>query len=162
MSQQVRQLAQRARVASRSLAVASGEVRKQALETIAQALEANQERILAANAQDMRAGKALTEQGELLYRTAHEVFARLAMTEAMLVESKERPRGSLTVTASIGFSTLWLTPFISEFLDLYPEISMTVICEDRELDLGMREADVAIRGLLEHKKAGHDKYIEDA
>lgn len=90
-------------------------------------------------------GLILTEQGELLYRTAHEVFARLAMTEAMLAESKERPRGSLTVTASIGFSTLWLTPFISEFLDLYPEISMTMICEDRELDLGMREADVAIR-----------------
>ena len=65
MSRQVRQLAQRARGASRSLAVASGEVRKQALETIAQALEANQERILAANAQDMEAGKALIEQGEL-------------------------------------------------------------------------------------------------
>ena len=65
MSRQVRQLAQRARGASRSLAVASGEVRKQALETIAQALEANQERILAANAQDMRAGKVLIEQGEL-------------------------------------------------------------------------------------------------
>ncbi len=90
-------------------------------------------------------GLILTEQGELLFRTAHEVFARLAMTEAMLAESKERPRGSLTVTATVGFSTLWLTPLISEFLDLYPEISMTVICEDRELDLGMREADVAIR-----------------
>jgi DNA-binding transcriptional LysR family regulator len=90
-------------------------------------------------------GLILTEQGELLFRTAHEVFARLAMTEAMLAESKERPRGSLTVTATIGFSTLWLTPLISEFLDLYPEISMTMICEDRELDLGMREADVAIR-----------------
>lgn len=90
-------------------------------------------------------GLILTEQGELLFRTAHEIFSRLAMTEAMLAESKERPRGSLTVTATVGFSTLWLTPLISEFLDLYPEISMTLICEDRELDLGMREADVAIR-----------------
>ena len=90
-------------------------------------------------------GLILTEQGELLYRTAHEVFAKVAMAEAMLAESKERPKGSLTVTATVGFSTLWLTPHISEFLDLYPEISMTLICEDRELDLGMREADVAIR-----------------
>ncbi len=90
-------------------------------------------------------GLILTEQGELLHRTASEVFAKLSMTEAILAESKERPKGPLTVTATIGFSTLWLTPHISEFLDLYPEISMTLICEDRELDLGMREADVAIR-----------------
>lgn len=90
-------------------------------------------------------GLILTEQGELLHRTAQEIFAKLSMTEARLADSKERPRGPLTVTATVGFSTLWLTPHISEFLDLYPEISMTLICEDRELDLGMREADVAIR-----------------
>ena len=90
-------------------------------------------------------GLILTEQGELLFRTAHEVFARVAMTEAKLAESKDRPRGSLTVTSTIGFASLWLTPHVAEFLDLYPEIAMNLICEDRELDLGMREADVAIR-----------------
>src|SRR6267154_2223314 len=46
-------------------------------------------------------GLILTEQGELLFRTAKEIFAKLAMTEAML--------------------------------------------NDDELDLSMREADVAIR-----------------
>ncbi len=90
-------------------------------------------------------GLILTEQGELLHRTAREIFAKLSMTEAILADSKERPKGLLTVTATVGFSTLWLTPHVAEFLDLYPEISMTLICEDRELDLGMREADVAIR-----------------
>ncbi len=90
-------------------------------------------------------GLILTEQGELLHRTAQEVFAKLSMTEAILADSKERPKGPLVVTATVGFSTLWLTPHISEFLDLYPDISMTIICEDRELDLSMREADIAIR-----------------
>ncbi len=90
-------------------------------------------------------GLILTEQGELLHRTAQEVFAKLSMTEAVLAESKDKPKGPLVVTATVGFSTLWLTPHISEFLDLYPDISMTLICEDRELDLGMREADIAIR-----------------
>ena len=90
-------------------------------------------------------GLILTEQGELLHRTAQEVFAKLSMTEAILADSKDRPKGPLVVTATVGFSTLWLTPHISEFLDLYPDISMTMICEDRELDLSMREADIAIR-----------------
>ena len=62
---EVRQLARTAREASRILAVAPGVVRKQALEAIAQALEANEQRILAANAEDMEAGRALVEKGEL-------------------------------------------------------------------------------------------------
>jgi DNA-binding transcriptional LysR family regulator len=90
-------------------------------------------------------GLILTEQGELLYRTAREVFAKLAMTEAMLTESKDRPKGPLKVTTTVAFGAAWLTPRIREFLDLYPEIQMTVVVDDSELDLSMREADVAIR-----------------
>jgi DNA-binding transcriptional LysR family regulator len=90
-------------------------------------------------------GLILTEQGDLLYRTAREVFAKLAMTEAMLSESKDRPKGPLKVTTTVAFGSAWLTPRIREFLDLYPEIQVTVLVDDTELDLSMREADVAIR-----------------
>ncbi len=90
-------------------------------------------------------GLILTEQGELLYRTARDVFSKLAMTEAQLSESRETPRGPLKVTTTIAFGTLWLTPRIREFLDLYPEIQMSVLLDDGELDLAMRQADVAIR-----------------
>jgi DNA-binding transcriptional LysR family regulator len=90
-------------------------------------------------------GLILTEQGELLYRTAREVFSKLAMTEAMLSESKDRPKGPLKVTTTVSFGAAWLAPRIREFTDLYPEIQVSVIVEDTELDLSMREADVAIR-----------------
>ena len=90
-------------------------------------------------------GLILTEQGELLYRTAHEVFAKLAMAEAQLTESKERPRGPLKVTATVALGSTWLTPRMKEFLDLHPEVSVELVLDERELDLGMREADVAIR-----------------
>lgn len=90
-------------------------------------------------------GLILTEQGELLYRTAREVFAKLAMTEAQLSESKDRPQGPLKITTTVAFGSLWLTPRIREFLDLYPEISVSMLLDDGELDLAMRQADVAIR-----------------
>jgi len=90
-------------------------------------------------------GLILTEQGDLLYRTAREVFSKLAMTEAMLSESKDRPKGPLKVTTTVAFGAAWLTPRVREFLDLYPEIELSVIVDDTELDLSMREADVAIR-----------------
>jgi DNA-binding transcriptional LysR family regulator len=90
-------------------------------------------------------GLILTEQGDLLYRTAREVFAKLAMTESMLTESKDRPKGPLKVTTSVSFGSSWLTPRVREFLDLYPEIQIAFVVDDSELDLSMREADVAIR-----------------
>ena len=90
-------------------------------------------------------GLILTEQGELLYKTAREIFSKLAMTEALLTESRERPQGPLKITTTVAFGSLWLTPRIKEFLDLYPDIDVTMVLYDGELDLAMREADVAIR-----------------
>jgi DNA-binding transcriptional LysR family regulator len=90
-------------------------------------------------------GLILTEQGESLNRTVREVFAKLAMTEALLTESKEKPAGRLKVTTTIGFGSAWLAPRLQAFLDAYPEVSMTLLLDDTDLDLAMREADVAIR-----------------
>lgn len=90
-------------------------------------------------------GLILTEQGELLHRTARDVFAKLSMTEAMLTESREHPKGPLKVTSTVAFGSAWLTPRIQEFLTIYPDIQLTLLIDDGELDLAMREADIAIR-----------------
>ena len=90
-------------------------------------------------------GLIMTEQGELLFQTARDIFARLSITEALLTDSKENPRGSLKITTSIALGSVWLTPRLSEFLSLYPEIEISLLFDDKELDLSMREADVAIR-----------------
>lgn len=90
-------------------------------------------------------GLILTEPGERLRETAREVFAKLAMTEAQLSESRDRPSGHLTVTTTLAFGSIWLTPRLKEFNRLYPDISLTLLTSDATLDLAMREADVGIR-----------------
>src|ERR1700710_266356 len=90
-------------------------------------------------------GLILTEQGEQMNRTVRDVFAKLAMTEALLTESKEKAAGRLKVTTTTGFGTAWLAPRLPRFLTAHPDISIALILEDSDLDLGMREADVAIR-----------------
>jgi DNA-binding transcriptional LysR family regulator len=90
-------------------------------------------------------GLILTEQGESLNRTVREVFAKLAMTEALLTESKEKPAGRLKVTTELGFGGFWLAPRLNAFLETYPDVSVTLLLDDTDLDLAMREADVAIR-----------------
>ncbi len=90
-------------------------------------------------------GLILTEQGESLNRTVRDVFAKLAMTEALLTESKEKPTGRLKVTTTSGFGSHWLASRVGGFLSAYPDVSMTLLLDDSDLDLAMREADVAIR-----------------
>jgi len=90
-------------------------------------------------------GLILTEQGETLNQTVRDVFAKLAMTQALLTESKEKAAGRLRVTTTSGFGSCWLTPRLHRFMEKHPEISISLILEDNDLDLGMREADVAVR-----------------
>lgn len=90
-------------------------------------------------------GLLLTEQGELLYRTVRDVFHKLAMVQAQLTDRLERPSGPLKITTTVAFGSTWLTPRIKEFIDLYPDIEVSLALTDGELDLTMREADVALR-----------------
>jgi DNA-binding transcriptional LysR family regulator len=90
-------------------------------------------------------GLILTEQGELLYRTAREMAARVSTAEALLQANQDKPMGRLKITTSVGFGSTWLTAQMREFVENYPEIECSLVLSDNELDLGMREADVAIR-----------------
>jgi DNA-binding transcriptional LysR family regulator len=90
-------------------------------------------------------GLVLTEQGELLYRTAHDVLMRLENVRNRLTEAKDRPSGILRVTTTVGLGAGWLTERVQEFLDLYPDIQLQLILTNEELDLMMRQADCAIR-----------------
>ena len=90
-------------------------------------------------------GLLLTEQGELLYRTASDVLLKLESVQSSLTDSKEKPSGILRVTTTVGLGSTWLTSRIKSFVELYPDVDLHLIFDDDELDLGMREADVAIR-----------------
>jgi DNA-binding transcriptional LysR family regulator len=90
-------------------------------------------------------GLMLTEQGEILFKTAREVLAKLNMAEARIIESRERPKGPLKITTTIAFGSIWLAPRLKEFLEDNPDIEVSLVLTDNELDLSMREADVAIR-----------------
>jgi DNA-binding transcriptional LysR family regulator len=90
-------------------------------------------------------GLVLTEQGEILYRTAHDVLMKLENVRTRLAEAKDRPSGVLRVTTTVGLGTGWLTDRVHEFLELYPDIQLQLVFANEELDLTMRQADCAIR-----------------
>ena len=90
-------------------------------------------------------GLKLTEQGDMLYNTANDVLVRLENARIRLTDSKDHPSGNLKVTTTAGLGAGWLTDRIPEFTEAYPDINLQLIFSNEELDLGMREADCAIR-----------------
>jgi DNA-binding transcriptional LysR family regulator len=67
------------------------------------------------------------------------------MTAAQLAESKDRPKGPLKITTTVAFGSTWLAPRLREFMEVYPEIELSLLLADRDVNLSMREADVAVR-----------------
>lgn len=90
-------------------------------------------------------GLILTEQGEILYKKTHGIIDIIKDAEFDLIDSKEKPSGDLSITTTIGLGTNWLTPRLKEFTSNYPEINLELRLSDVELDIGMREADIAIK-----------------
>lgn len=90
-------------------------------------------------------GLLLTEQGELLQKTAKDIFARLAMVQGKIHDTKQLPEGPLRITTAAFIGSTWLAPRLKEFQANYPDIHLTLLLDNRIFDLGMREADAAIR-----------------
>jgi len=90
-------------------------------------------------------GLILTEQGELLFDATKSMNKRLEAASARIRDSEEEVFGELRVTTTTGFGTLWLAPRLPKLYELYPDLKIDLMLEERVLDLPMREADVAIR-----------------
>ena len=89
-------------------------------------------------------GLTLTQHGEYVYKTAHEVISKLKEVETSLGDQKNKPTGKITITTVRSFGTHWLTPRIQEFMQLHPEMEVELIFDDKELDLSTRQADIGI------------------
>jgi DNA-binding transcriptional LysR family regulator len=90
-------------------------------------------------------GLILTEQGELLFRTSTEIFTKMMAIEGQLSDARDATDGELSVTLPEFLGTAWLGPHIGQFHQKHPEIELSLLLDDRIFNLGLREADAAIR-----------------
>ncbi len=90
-------------------------------------------------------GLLLTEQGDLLLKATKDVYEKLALLEGRISDTKSVPEGPLKVTVPGFIGSAWLAPRIDRFRRKYPKMRLTLILDNRILNLGMREADAAVR-----------------
>ena len=90
-------------------------------------------------------GVQLTEQGENLFNAVNQIKFSISDFERKLIEKKTKPSGKLTISTTVGFGSTWLTPRINNFTDKYPDMQVSLLMSDEEIDLSNRSADVAVR-----------------
>jgi len=89
-------------------------------------------------------GLLLTEQGELLFRSARDIFSDLAMAHVRITEDLKVTKGAMKIAATVGFGVSWIAPRLHKFLALYPELHLTLRVSDDPVNLTVHESDVAI------------------
>jgi DNA-binding transcriptional LysR family regulator len=88
---------------------------------------------------------ALTDEGRRLYSNVAPLLIGIEDAVTVTSGSSVAVRGKLRVNVDAFFSRLLLTPYISEFLSLYPDLSLELIARDQLGDLVGEGFDIAVR-----------------
>ncbi len=90
-------------------------------------------------------GLILTGPGKVLQSSTGQMATIAAVAESNLKDARDRPQGELLITAPVGFGSTWLAPRLGGFMDDFPDVTLRLILDDRELDLTTLEAECAVR-----------------
>jgi DNA-binding transcriptional LysR family regulator len=88
---------------------------------------------------------SLTAIGEAYYERCVRIVTDIALSNQIVTDMQDEPRGLLRVTAPVDFSTACLGPVIAAFIAQYPEITVELEGSDRVADLLEDGFDIAVR-----------------
>ncbi|GFE65719.1 LysR family transcriptional regulator [Litoreibacter roseus] len=88
---------------------------------------------------------ATTALAERIVPLAHQMGEAAQRIEQAARDEADALAGTITVTAGDAMMRGLLLPVLSAFRNAHPGIRLTLISDDERMDLGAREADVAVR-----------------
>ena len=92
-----------------------------------------------------------TEHGRLFYLGAMKILEAVDEAEAAVAELSKNPKGSIRITAPLGFGRRLIASGIPDFHDKYPDIEVRLRLSDHDVDIMSEGVDVAFKlGILEN------------
>ncbi len=131
--------------------VESGGVRAAALRTgaprstVSRGLAALEAHLGARLLQRSTRALALTEEGDTLYQRVRPALAALRDAEGVVRALRDRPTGTLRVTAPPLFADVYLGPILATYARRFPEVRVELMLEDRLVDIVEEHIDCALR-----------------
>ena len=88
---------------------------------------------------------SLTPEGEAYLLDGTRILDQLQALEHRIGGGSSQPQGTMRVAGTLGFGRKYITPALSKFVDLYPEVEVQLHLSDRSVNLVEQAFDVAIR-----------------
>ena len=83
----------------------------------------------------------LTDTGEQLFQAVSMGLEHIASCVSEIRQST--PKTHLTVSSTIAFASLWLSPRLLAFKQLYPNLEVRILATDRDINLQAESVDLA-------------------
>jgi len=87
----------------------------------------------------------LTEAGKEYYHHCTRILNDFQEAEASIGKGKIKPTGTLRISTSAAFGRICILPYLNEFFETYPDISIDLLFDDNYIDLVKEGIDLAIR-----------------
>lgn len=88
---------------------------------------------------------SLTEAGQAFFARSQRGLQEIEAAEAEVSSLQAAPRGRLRVNTPMSFGILHIAPALADFVDRYPEMTVEMSLDDRQVDLVEEGFDLAIR-----------------
>ena len=87
----------------------------------------------------------VTEAGARYAEDCRVILAQLTEADEAVGGLHTAPRGKLAVTAPVGFGAMYVTPVVTEYLSLYPDVNVSCWFMDRIVNMLDEGVDIAVR-----------------
>lgn len=87
----------------------------------------------------------LTDAGRVYLDEVRHILDDLKAADDAASGAAVRPTGLLRVTAPVEFGRIYIAPIMTEFLDLYPDVTANMLLVDRTVNLADEGIDVGVR-----------------
>jgi len=88
---------------------------------------------------------SLTEAGQIYYEKARQIKNDVLEAAQSISGFKDTPSGTLKISAPHTWTETKITPYLGEFLSLYPELNIDIECNDSFQDMIEDRLDLVIR-----------------
>ncbi len=88
---------------------------------------------------------SLTEAGRILYQRSQKGLRLIEDVQSEISQLQQAPRGELRLNTPMSFGIKHIAPSLGEFIARYPEMTVDMSLDDRQLDLVEEGFDLAIR-----------------
>lgn len=89
--------------------------------------------------------QSLTESGQIYYNDCKRILEEISNVENQIQTYENKPKGTVRINSPVTYGTIVLTPIITRFLKLYPEINIDLTLDNKRIDPILEPVDLIIR-----------------